>query len=191
MLRQDEITINLTSYLLSSTGGGPITCSPSFEQQLVAGVFTLLALLLGPIILQVLSVVFTMLLGGILLILDSLYIIVKKVVGIIKGVVGNPIRLFLLVIRSYNSQKNFSKKELNSIFNHAEEEDREETVGNLLEIDAYWKGKVDKCGDNFKNRKKMLKRRRREMLREILFMKLSLAKTKFFNSSNKKKKIDN
>lgn len=186
MLRQDEIVVNLLSYLFSLTGFGPITCSPSFEQQLIAGVLTLLAILLGPIILQVLSVIFTMLLGGIFFILESLYAIVKKVVV----VVGNPIKLFLLIIRPYNSQKNFTQKNLEHIFNRAE--NKEEIVGSLLEIDAYWKRKVEECGDNSKELEKKLKQRRREMLKQIFIIKANSIKTKLEDLfSNKKKKIDN
>jgi len=112
------------------------------------------------------------------------------VVGIIKVVIGNPIRLFLLVIRPYNSQKNFSQKNLEHIFNRAE--DREEIVGNLLETDAHLKRKAEECEDNSKDRKKMLKKRRRKMLKEVFVFKLSLTITWIENLfSNKKKKIDN
>jgi len=132
--------------------------------------------------------------------LEDLYEIPKKMIAFVllglKGiyrfvikVVKNPRMLFSVVTERHKSREVFSQKNLEFIFNRAQ--NKEEIVGDLLSEYARMKKKLLDESLNPKKYKKELMRVRGEMLKQIFSIKVFSIKTKIENIfSNKKKKID-
>jgi len=125
-------------------------------------------------IIHILKILYSSSKKGILFILSASVGLFTTITKVIK----NPSRLFLNITKRRESRDVVSQKNLNYVFNRAE--NKEEIVGDLLEKDAKMKA------DEYSNPKRLKK-----MLYEVFWIKISLIKTKIENIFSKRKmKID-